>query len=109
MLPPLCAFSCAGVLHELSLELLASGIVNEQLARELYAKLSRKFMCDYDETGSIGKRYRRADEAGIPFCICVDFDTAETGKVTVRDRDTMQQELVAVDDRVSWLEAKIDF
>ena len=78
-------------------------------ARELYAKLSKKFMCDYDETGSIGKRYRRADEAGIPYCICVDFDTAETGKVTVRDRDTMQQELVAVDELVAWLEAKIDF
>ncbi len=78
-------------------------------ARELYAMLSRKFMCDYDETGSIGKRYRRADEAGIPYCICVDFDTAETGNVTVRDRDTMQQELVPVKDLVAWLEQKIDF
>ena len=78
-------------------------------ARELYAMLSKKFMCDYDETGSIGKRYRRADEAGIPYCICVDFDTAETGKVTVRDRDTMQQELVPIKDLAAWLEEKIDF
>ena len=78
-------------------------------ARELYAQLSKKFMCDYDETGSIGKRYRRADEAGIPYCICVDFDTAETGNVTVRDRDTMQQEIVPVKDLVAWLEEKIDF
>ena len=78
-------------------------------ARELYAMLSKKFMCDYDETGSIGKRYRRADEAGIPYCICVDFDTAETGKVTVRDRDTMQQEIVPIKDLVAWLEAKCDF
>ena len=78
-------------------------------ARELYAKLSKRFMCDYDETGSIGKRYRRADEAGIPYCICVDFDTAETGYVTVRDRDTMQQEIVPIDNLVAWLEEKIDF
>ena len=78
-------------------------------ARELYAMLAKKFMCDYDETGSIGKRYRRADEAGTPYCICVDFDTAETGNVTVRDRDTMQQEVVAIKDLVAWLEAKIDF
>jgi glycyl-tRNA synthetase len=78
-------------------------------ARELYAQLSKKFMCDYDETGSIGKRYRRADEAGIPYCICVDFDTAETGNVTVRDRDTMQQEIVAIKDLPAWLEEKCDF
>ncbi|MBQ9952234.1 MAG: glycine--tRNA ligase, partial [Clostridia bacterium] len=78
-------------------------------ARELYAKLSKKFMCDYDETGSIGKRYRRQDEIGTPYCICVDFDTAETGNVTVRDRDTMQQEVVAIDNLVAWLESKIEF
>ena len=78
-------------------------------ARELYAKLSRHFSCDYDETGSIGKRYRRQDEIGTPYCICVDFDTEATGKVTVRDRDTMQQEVVAVDDLVGWINEKIDF
>ena len=78
-------------------------------AKALYARLSKKFMCEYDETGSIGKRYRRQDEIGTPFCLCVDFDTAETGKVTVRHRDTMQQELVAIDDLVAYLEARIDF
>ena len=78
-------------------------------ARALYAKLAKKFMCDYDETGSIGKRYRRADEAGTPYCICVDFDTEATGNVTVRDRDTMQQEVVAIDNLIPWLEAKLDF
>ncbi|MBE5773635.1 MAG: glycine--tRNA ligase [Clostridiales bacterium] len=78
-------------------------------AKELYAKLSKKFRCDYDETGSIGKRYRRQDEIGTPYCICVDFDTAETGNVTVRDRDTMQQEVVAIDDLVAWLEKKMEF
>ena len=66
-------------------------------------------MVDYDETGSIGKRYRRQDEIGTPYCICVDFDTAETGMGTVRDRDTMQQEHVAVKDLAAWLEARIDF
>ena len=78
-------------------------------ARALYARLAKKFMCDYDETGSIGKRYRRADEAGTPYCICVDFDTEATGNVTVRDRDTMQQEVVAIDNLIPWLEAKLDF
>ena len=71
--------------------------------------LSKKFMCDYDETGSIGKRYRRADEAGTPYCVTIDFDTLETGKVTVRDRDTMQQELVAIDELTAWLEKKCEF
>ena len=66
-------------------------------------------MCDYDETGSIGKRYRRQDEIGTPFCICVDFDTETTGNVTVRNRDTMQQDVVAIDNLVSYLEERIDF
>ena len=74
-------------------------------ARALYAKLAKKFRCDYDETGSIGKRYRRADEIGTPYCICVDFDTESTGNVTVRDRDTMQQEVVAIDNLIPWLES----
>ena len=78
-------------------------------AKEIYAQLAKKFMVDYDETGSIGKRYRRQDEIGTPYCICVDFDTAETGMVTVRDRDTMQQEHVAVKDLAAWLEERIDF
>ena len=78
-------------------------------AREVYAMLAKRFMVDYDETGSIGKRYRRQDEAGTPLCITVDFDTPETGKVTVRDRDTMQQELVAIEDLAAYIEQKIDF
>ena len=78
-------------------------------ARALYAKLAKKFMCDYDETGSIGKRYRRQDEIGTPYCICVDFDTETTGNVTVRDRDTMQQEVVSLDNLEAWLESHIAF
>ena len=69
--------------------------------------LSKKFMCDFDEAGSIGKRYRREDEIGTPYCITVDFDTIEKDNcVTVRDRDTMQQERVAIDDLVKFLEEK---
>ena len=78
-------------------------------AREVYGMLAKRFMVDYDETGSIGKRYRRQDEAGTPLCITVDFDTLETGKVTVRDRDTMQQELVAIEDLAAYIDQKIDF
>ena len=64
---------------------------------------------NYDETGSIGKRYRRQDETGTPFCVCVDFDTETTGNVTVRDRDTMQQEIVPVKDLVKYIEDKCFF
>ena len=60
-------------------------------AGEVYDNLSKKFNIDYDDAGSIGKRYRRQDEIGTPFCITYDFDSAEDGCVTVRDRDTMEQ------------------
>ena len=78
-------------------------------AKALYAQLSKKFRCDYDETGSIGKRYRRQDEIGTPFCICVDFETEETGTVTVRDRDTMEQERVAIADLRKYIEDRMEF
>ena len=64
---------------------------------------------DYDETGSIGKRYRRQDEIGTPLCITVDFDTANDGCVTVRDRDTMQQERVKVSDLETYIAARLVF
>ncbi len=66
-------------------------------ASAICGELAKDFSVDYDEAGSIGKRYRRQDEIGTPFCITVDFDTAEDGCVTVRDRDTMQQERVRLD------------
>ena len=69
----------------------------------------KHFPVEYDETGSIGKRYRRQDEIGTPFCICVDFDTEATGTVTVRDRDTMQQERVAIADLRSYIEKRLQF
>lgn len=78
-------------------------------SQEVYEMLSKDFMCDYDEAGSIGKRYRREDEIGTPYCVTVDFDTLEDGKVTVRDRDTMEQERVAIVDLKNWLTEKTEF
>ena len=77
-------------------------------AKEVLALLKSKFMTSYDEAGSIGKRYRRQDEIGTPYCVTIDFDTLEKNTVTVRDRDTMKQEVVSVDDLVSFLQSKID-
>ena len=79
------------------------------LATSVYEKLSRKFMVDYDESGSIGKRYRRQDEVGTPYCITVDFDTQENGTVTVRDRDTMEQVRLPIDELEAYLKAKVTF
>ena len=86
-------------------------------AKELYAMLSKHFMVDYDETGAIGKRYRRQDEIGTPLCITVDFETVEgdpandmqKDTVTVRDRDTMQQIRLPIDQLVPYIEKKIEF
>jgi len=75
-------------------------------AREVHRELSRHFMADYDESGSIGKRYRRQDEAGTPYCVTVDFDTLEQGTVTVRDRDSMTQDRVPLKDLKAYLEEK---
>ncbi len=78
-------------------------------AGKVYDELRRHFMVDYDDAGSIGKRYRRQDEIGTPFCITYDFDSAEDGCVTIRDRDTMEQQRVFIDSLVDFLEKKIDF
>lgn len=78
-------------------------------ATEVYTMLSKKFMVDYDETGSIGKRYRRQDEIGTPYCITYDFDSMEDGCVTVRDRDSMEQERVKIEDLTAFIESKLEF
>ena len=76
-------------------------------AMEVYEMLSKRFLVDFDETGTIGKRYRRQDEIGTPFCITYDFDTLENDNcVTIRDRDTMQQERVSIDKLVEFLDEK---
>ena len=82
--------------------------LNEQ-AGKVYEQLSADFMTDYDDAGSIGKRYRRQDEIGTPFCITYDFESVDDGCVTVRDRDTMQQERVAIDKLNGYIAEKIKF
>ena len=78
-------------------------------ATKVYDELSKHFMADYDVTGSIGKRYRRQDEIGTPFCVCYDFDSQEDGCVTVRDRDTMEQVRLPIGDVVSYITEKIAY
>ncbi len=78
-------------------------------AKEIYDELSKYFMCDYDESGSIGKRYRRQDEIGTPVCITIDFDTLENNTVTVRDRDTMKQDRIMINELKEYLNSKLVF
>ena len=72
-------------------------------AEEVLTRLQPHFMCDYDITQAIGKRYRRQDEIGTPYCVTIDFDSLEDDAVTVRERDSMEQERVATDELVSYL------
>ncbi len=78
-------------------------------AYKVYEKLTRKYYCEYDETGSIGKRYRRQDEIGTPYCITFDFDSLEDASVTIRDRDTMTQERIRIDELDAYFENKFEF
>lgn len=75
-------------------------------AMEIYSLLSEYFMCEYDETGAIGKRYFRADEAGTPFALCIDGERYAAGKVTVRDRDSGEQDEIAISDLIEYFRAK---
>ena len=78
-------------------------------AQTVYDILSKHFMVEFDESGSIGKRYRRQDEIGTPFCLTYDFDSLEDGCVTIRDRDTMKQERVKIEKLVEYIKEKITF
>lgn len=78
-------------------------------AEEVYNKLSRKFMTQYDETASIGKRYRRQDAIGTPFCVTIDDNTINNNTVTVRDRDTMEQVTISLDELEKYIEERIIF
>ena len=78
-------------------------------AQSVYTKLQKRFNVDYDVTGSIGKRYRRQDEIGTPYCITVDFDTMEDDTVTIRERDSMQQIRLPISSLLNFLDEKIDF
>ena len=78
-------------------------------ALEVYADLSKKFNLDFDETGSIGKRYRRQDEIGTPYCITIDFETLEDEAVTIRNRDTMEQERIKISELESYIQKSLEF
>ena len=78
-------------------------------AEKVYAELSKDWNCEYDDRGAIGKRYRRQDEIGTPFCITYDFDSETDGMVTVRDRDSMEQERVAISELREYFRNKFEF
>ncbi|MBQ6285822.1 MAG: glycine--tRNA ligase [Bacilli bacterium] len=83
--------------------------IHGEKANEIYNMLSKHFMTSYDETANIGKRYRRADVVGTPFCITIDDDTLNNNTVTIRDRDTMKQETISVDEIVDYINKRIEF
>ena len=78
-------------------------------AQAIYSEIAKKYNVDYDDAGSIGKRYRREDEIGTPFCVTYDFQSEEDGCVTVRNRDTMKQDRISIDKLNAYLEEKITF
>ena len=98
--PALAPFKCAVLPLSKKLSEGATGV---------FTKLSKYFTCDYDETGSIGKRYRREDEIGTPFCVTYDFESENDGCVTVRDRDTMEQVRIPIDTLVDYIRKKIEY
>lgn len=78
-------------------------------AEKVFAELSKTYNCEFDDRGNIGKRYRRQDEIGTPFCVTYDFESEEDGAVTVRDRDTMEQERIKIEDLKAYFEKKFEF
>jgi glycyl-tRNA synthetase len=78
-------------------------------ATKVFEKLSKKYYCEFDDRGNIGKRYRRQDEIGTPFCVTYDFDSEEDHAVTVRDRDTMDQVRIPIDELEKYFEDKFSF
>jgi glycyl-tRNA synthetase len=81
----------------------------QEVAQKLRDDLRRRWMITYDSGSNIGKLYRRQDEIGTPYCVTIDFQTLDDQAVTIRDRDTMQQERVAIADLHAWFDAKFDF
>ena len=93
------------------LAFLCSAYDEENIGTEekVFAELSKYYNCEFDDRGNIGKRYRRQDEIGTPFCVTYDFDSEEDGAVTVRDRDTMEQERVKIEDLKAYFEKKFEW
>jgi glycyl-tRNA synthetase len=83
--------------------------LHSEAATELYNMVSKHFMTSYDEAGNIGKRYRRQDVIGTPFCITVDDETINNGTVTIRDRDSMEQEVIKIDEIVNYVNSRVQF
>jgi glycyl-tRNA synthetase len=81
----------------------------EEPARKLFKDIQKHYRCEYDLAGSIGKRYRRQDEIGTPFCVTIDFDTLEDNAVTIRDRDSMAQERIPLENVINYLNDKLKF
>jgi glycyl-tRNA synthetase len=82
---------------------------HSETANELFELFNKEFMCSYDDTGSIGKRYRRADAIGTPWCITVDDETINNGTVTVRDRDTMEQITLKIEEVIDYIKERVKF
>ena len=78
-------------------------------AEAIYSALSKKYSCEFDQSGSIGKRYRRQDEIGTPYCITVDFDTLEDDTVTIRERDTMSQIRIKIDELDAYFAKQFEY
>ncbi len=78
-------------------------------AEKIYTELCKYYNCEYDDRGAIGKRYRRQDEIGTPFCVTYDFDSETDGAVTVRDRDSMEQERIKIEDLKAYFEKKFEY
>ncbi len=83
--------------------------IHAEKAKDVYANLAKYFQCSYDESGSIGKRYRRSDAIGTPFCVTIDDETLQNNMVTIRERDTMTQETISLDELASYVEKRIEF
>jgi glycyl-tRNA synthetase len=79
-----------------------------KVAKQIFNDLKKEFICEYDETQSIGKRYRRQDEIGTPLCVTIDFDTLGDKKVTIRERDSMKQERVSIKNLECIIKNKLD-
>ena len=85
----------------------SSFLLESEIAEKLYRKLQRRWNVFYDASGAIGRRYRRQDEVGTPWCITVDGETVEDGTVTIRDRDSLEQVRVASDQVVGWITERL--
>ena len=82
---------------------------HSEVARKIYNSLRKHFMCDYDDSGTIGKRYRREDVMGTPWCITIDDETLNNNLVTIRSRDNMEQIVLNVDDVKNYIRERIEF